>query len=118
MASDPNAPAIAFRRNSASAVHVNGVRRNTHSLRVRLKGRAGNPTAVGACVTATFENGQTVSSEVTAGAGYYSQSSAALFFGFTTEKNPVRRLTIRWPNGATCTQEVKDASSKLEIVQP
>jgi hypothetical protein len=67
---------------------------------VVLQGRPGNPQAVGARVTAEYADGTTEAGEVGAGSGYYSQSSAALFFG-STDRNPLRRVRVQWPSGAT-----------------
>ena len=71
-----------------------------HSVRVVLQGKPGNPQAVGARVTAEYADGASQTSEVSAGSGYYSQSTAALYFGFA-DGNPLRRLRVRWPSGAT-----------------
>ena len=71
-------------------------------LRVVLQGQPGNPQAVGARVTAEYADGTTQTGEVCAGSGYYSQSTAALFFG-STDRNPLRRVRVRWPSGATTT---------------
>ncbi|MGA7724165.1 MAG: CRTAC1 family protein, partial [Opitutaceae bacterium] len=71
-----------------------------HSVRVVLQGKPGNPQAVGARVTAEYADGASQTSEVCAGSGYYSQSTAALFFG-CADGNPLRRLRVRWPSGAT-----------------
>jgi len=71
-----------------------------HSLRVDLQGPAGNRQAVGARVTAEYSDGTTQAGEVCAGSGYYSQSTAAQFFGFT-DRNPLRRVRVLWPSGAT-----------------
>jgi hypothetical protein len=73
-----------------------------HSLRVVLQGKPGNPQTVGARVTADYADGTTQAGEVCAGSGYYSQSTAALFFG-STDRNPLRRVRIQWPSGATTT---------------
>jgi hypothetical protein len=73
-----------------------------HSIRVALEGRPGNPHAVGARVTAEYADGATRTGEVCAGSGYYSQSAAALFFGWT-DRNPLQRVRVRWPSGATTT---------------
>ncbi|HVU23134.1 MAG TPA: FG-GAP-like repeat-containing protein [Opitutus sp.] len=70
------------------------------SIRVALHGGAGNPTAIGARIAAEFADGSSETSEVSAGSGYYSQSSAAAFFGFE-EKNPIREFRVRWPSGET-----------------
>jgi hypothetical protein len=83
------------------AFHNRGVA-GRHSIRVVLQGKPGNPQAVGARVTAEYADGTTQASEVSAGSGYYSQSSAALFFGYT-DRNPLRRLRVQWPSGATTT---------------
>jgi len=70
------------------------------SLRVALRGPAGNPTAVGARLTLELADGSVQTAEVAAGAGYYSQSSAACFFGYP-EGTPPRGLRVRWPDGTT-----------------
>ena len=44
-------------------------------LVVRLRGKPGNPTAVGARVSVVARDGMRQTAEVTAGAGYLSQSS-------------------------------------------
>jgi hypothetical protein len=70
------------------------------SVRVLLQGKAGNPHAIGARVTAVYAKGSTQTVEVSAGSGYYSQSTAAQFFG-TTAANPLKQIRVRWPSGAT-----------------
>jgi hypothetical protein len=65
---------------------------------VRLRGAAGNPTAVGARVRAEFADGSTQTREVFAGGGWGSQSTARLFFGFVSGHAPVR-FKVRWPDG-------------------
>ena len=86
---------------STLAFHNRGAA-GRHSLRVVLQGKPGNPQAVGARVTAEYADGTTETGEVCAGSGYYSQSTAALFFG-STEQRPLRRVRVRWPSGATTT---------------
>jgi len=91
---------LASRNGEATlAFHNRGVA-GRHSLRVNLQGPPGNPQALGARVTAEYTDGSTQTSEVCAGSGYYSQSSAAQFFG-STDRNPLRRVRVRWPSGAT-----------------
>lgn len=70
-------------------------------LAVKLKGEAGNPTAVGARVTLVHDGGR-VAQEVTAGSGYASQSSATLFFGLGAGK--AKQLVVRWPDGEETTK--------------
>ncbi len=84
------------------------------SMSVLLRGGAGNPTAVGARVTATMRDGTTQSAEVYAGSGYYSQSSPACFFGYA-ETNPPRHVTVRWPSGNTSKHEAPGSPGRLVI---
>ena len=102
--------------NTTLAFHNNGVA-GRRALCVRLGGGAGNPTAVGACITAEFEDGSTETGEVSAGAGYYTQSSAAFFFG-DSSGNSIRRIRVRWPSGASTTQDVPAKSTVLLISAP
>jgi hypothetical protein len=90
-----------------------------HCTRVTLEGRPGNPQAVGARITADYADGTAQVSEVCAGSGYYSQSTAALFFG-STDRNPLRRIHVRWPSGATTTSpELASGIPKtLRLVAP
>ncbi len=83
-----------------------------HSFRVELEGSPRNATAVGASVTLELTDGTKQTVEVQAGSGYYSQSSAACFFGYP-ESNPPRELRIRWPDGKTTTQAVDRSPGPL-----
>jgi hypothetical protein len=100
------------------AFHNRGVA-GRHSIRVVLQGKPGNPQAVGARVTAEYADGTTESGEVCAGSGYYSQSTAALFFG-STDQNPLRRVRVRWPSGTTTTSPDLGGSipTTLRLVAP
>jgi hypothetical protein len=84
---------------------------------VALRGLRGNPHAIGARVTVTFADGSTETSEVEAGAGYLSQSSPSLFFGYP-EKNPPQSITVRWPNGQTTTQPWQTRLPKIILNAP
>jgi hypothetical protein len=85
-----------------------------HSLRVVLNGPQGNAAAEGASVTLELANGTTQTHEVQAGSGYYSQSSAACFFGYN-DGNPPRQLRIRWPDGRSTVEPV-DAAAGSTLV--
>jgi hypothetical protein len=91
VASRNDQPALAFRDRGLP---------DRQPLRVLLQGPAGNPTAVGARLTLTLADGSTQSAMVTAGSGYYSQSSPACFFNYPANQPP-HHLTIVWPDGAT-----------------
>ncbi len=87
------------------------------SLGIALHGVAGNPTAVGACITVELADGTTQTGEVHAGSGYYSQSSALGLFGFP-ETNPPRRIRVRWPHGEVTTRELTTVPAVLTLQGP
>jgi len=88
-----------------------------HSLRVQLRGATGNPSAVGARITVEYANGSAQTSEVFAGSGYYSQSSAACFFGWT-DANPPTQMRVRWPSGVSSHHPFASGSSSLTLTAP
>jgi hypothetical protein len=90
---------VSRNNNTTLAFRNNGVP-GRHSLRIRLQGSAGNPTGVGARITVELADGTTQTSEVYAGSGYYSQSTAACFFGYPGS-NPPKQIRIHWPSGVT-----------------
>jgi hypothetical protein len=108
-------PDFAVTRNNSTtlAFRNNGVA-GRHSLCLRLHGPAGNPTGVGATVTLELADGSRQTSEVCAGSGYYSQSTAACFFGWT-EGNPPRRVRVRWPSGVSTEHEVPPQATTLVL---
>ncbi len=102
---------VSRNNNSTLAFRNRGVP-GGRSICIRLKGPAGNPTGVGARITVEFAGGSRRMGEITAGSGYYSQSAAACFFGFTPGNPPVRAI-VRWPTGASTTQAVPPGASSL-----
>lgn len=105
------------RNNAATLVFRHGKVSGRHAVAVRLNGPAGNPAAIGARVTAEFGNGGSQIAEVHAGEGWLSQSTATLFFAFA-DGQPLRRLQIRWPSGASSTHEVEPGATTLTISAP
>jgi hypothetical protein len=87
-----------------------------HSLGVRLHGPAGNPTGIGARITVELKNGSTRVGEIHAGSGYFSQSAAACFFGWSDD-NPPAKIRIAWPSG-TSTEQVVPPGSTVLILSP
>ena len=85
------------------------------AVRVRLRGAPPNRDALGAVVTATagdLEQRATIRT----GSSYLSQSETTLTFGL--EGRPrVDRLSVRWPNGRTETEENLDAGFTYEMEQ-
>ena len=76
-----------------------------HSLSVRLRGPAGNPTTLGARLTLELADGSRQTGEVYAGSGYFSQSAPVCYFGWP-DGNPPRRLEVRWPDGRHSKEEL------------
>ncbi len=108
---------VVTRNNDAStAFHNRGVA-GRRPLRIALRGAAGNPAAVGARITVELSDGSAETSEVYAGSGYYSQSTASCFFGYP-EANPPRRILVRWPSGASSEHAFPAGSTSLTLSAP
>jgi hypothetical protein len=108
---------LVSRNNSTTlAFHNNGVA-GRHSLRILLRGPAGNPTAVGARITVELTDGSSQTSEVCAGSGYYSQSAAACFFGYP-DSNPPKNIRVRWPSGVITEHGYLPDSSTMTLSAP
>ena len=103
-----NDDVLAFRNNGVAG---------RKSVSIRLRGPAGNPTGVGARITVELTDGSTRNSEVYAGSGYYSQSTAACFFGYS-DANPPRQVRVRWPLGMATQHPFPPGSSSLILSQP
>jgi enediyne biosynthesis protein E4 len=108
---------VVSRNNSTTLAFRNQGVTGRNSVRVVLRGPAGNPTAIGARVTLTLKDGTSQSNEVAAGSGYYSQSTAACFFGWP-EANPPQKIQVRWPSGATTDQVVPAHTATLVLSAP
>jgi hypothetical protein len=91
---------VVSRNNATTLAFLNRGVPGRHSFRVVLHGPAGNPSAIGARVTVTLEDGSAQTAEVSAGSGLYSQSSPGLCFGYP-DANPPRRVSVRWPDSST-----------------
>jgi hypothetical protein len=107
---------VSRNNNTTLAFHNNGVA-GRHSLRILLRGPAGNPTAVGARITVELTDGSSQTSEVYAGSGYYSQSTAACFFG-SPDSNPPKNIRVRWPSGITTDHGFPPNASTLTLSAP
>lgn len=106
-------PDFLLTRNSGTtlAFRNNGIQ-GRRTLGVRLRGPAGNPTAVGALLTVELADGSTQVSEISAGSGYYSQSSSVCFFGWS-DANPPRKAHVRWPSGDRTGHDVPPGTTSL-----
>jgi hypothetical protein len=107
---------LVTRNNSTTLAFRNQGREGGHSLGVRLRGRPGNPTAIGARISLEMSDGTTQTAEVFAGGGYFSQSSATCFFGWTAS-HPPRMVHVRWPDGSSFAQQVGTQETSL-ILSP
>ncbi len=108
---------VVSRNNDETRVFRNRGVAGRKSVRLELRGPAGNPTAVGAAITVELADGSTGSSEVYAGSGYYSQSTAAGFFGYP-DANPPREIRVRWPSGVTTRHAFSAGSPALVLRAP
>jgi hypothetical protein len=108
---------VITRNNDTTLAFRNNGMPGRHSLRVVLRAPTGNPTAVGARITVELADGSTQTSEVYAGSGYYSQSTAACFFGYP-EANPPKLIRVRWPSGATTEHAFPRNSVSLTLAAP
>jgi hypothetical protein len=83
-------------------------------IRVSLIGPPGNPEAIGARVTAIFHDSSEKVCEISAGEGYLSQSSSAVFLTRYSAGNPTR-IKVRWPDGSEATHEVEKKTLLIKI---
>jgi enediyne biosynthesis protein E4 len=117
LGSDGRPGVIVTRNNSTTMAFRNGGTKRGNSLCVRLRGPAGNPTAVGARITLEFTGGPSQCAEVYAGSGYLSQSTAACFFGYADTASPVR-ARVRWPDGTATEHRVEGRPVNLVLSAP
>ncbi len=98
-------PDLVVGLNNAAPVAFQNRGGTNRVLDVRLRGKPGNPQAVGARVTVHMDDGSTRTAEVYAGCGYLSQSSARLTFGLG-QNGRAGKIVVRWPDGGqrTCTE--------------
>ena len=108
---------LASRNNATTLVWHNRGAPGRHSFQVRLQGRPGNPTAVGARLQLELADGTIQLAEVTAGSGYYSQGDGGAFFGWP-DGNPPRRLSIRWPDGSSSETAMGNVPPLLKVQMP
>ena len=81
------------------------------SLRVRLVGPAGNPSAIGATIRVVYADGMGLAREGHGGAGYWSYDDPVQVMGLRATPQAV---WIRWPGGEETTTPVE--ADALEIL--
>ena len=105
------------RSNEIALTFLNRGQPGRHSFGVALRGRPGNPTAVGTRLTLQLADGSTQVAEVSAGSGYLTQSGATAFFGYPDSALPVL-LRIRWPDGRETERPFSAPPPKLLRLSP
>jgi len=105
------------RNDDTSLAFRNNPRTGRNSFRVELAGASGNRKAIGARLVLTLADGSTQLAEVSAGSGYYSQSSPMCFFGFTSANAP-KSLKVRWPSGIESTHSVVITAGGMIVREP
>jgi hypothetical protein len=81
-------------------------------LRVRLKGRPGNPNGIGAQLRLNFAHNQGPIRELHAGSGYWSQDS---FVQVLATPEPPAAVWVRWPGGRTATHPIPAGAREVEL---
>jgi hypothetical protein len=87
-----------------------------HAAHIRLEGTTSNRDAIGARVTAYF-NDQVRTDEVHCGQGYSGSSSFHLHFGLG-EVTVVDSVIIQWPSGLISQQDSLSADTLYHILEP
>jgi hypothetical protein len=83
-------------------------------LRVRVRGAASNPDAIGAQVRVVFGNRMGPVREIQAGSGYWSENGSVQVFG--TPEAPTA-VVVRWPNGGETRVAVPSGAREVSITR-
>lgn len=100
MNADGRPDAVFGINNGPVIAYVNNKLNRNRFLKVKIKGKPGNPKAAGARVTAHLSNGAKRLVEIHLGSGYLSQSSDDVFFGLGAS-NRIELIEVTWPDGKT-----------------
>jgi hypothetical protein len=108
---------LVTRNNASTLAFRNGGVAGRRSVRIQLRGPAGNPMGVGARITLELGDGSSQTGELYAGSGYYSQSTPACFFGWS-ERTPPRRIRVQWPSGQASEHAFSPTSGTQVLSSP
>jgi len=108
---------VVANNNNKLAIFENRIANECQRLNVVLRGKSGNPTAVGARITVTLQSGAARTIEIQSGSGYLSQSTSQRNFGLAREDRVVS-VTVRWPDGQETTVNHDGVSNRVVIDQP
>lgn len=84
-------------------------------LRVRLRGRSGNPDAIGAVLRAVSIDGTGPARELHGGGGYGSQDGLVTVLSLPS---PITEVWLRWPGGAVSKHAVAPGAREIVVSQP
>ena len=84
-------------------------------LRVRVRGPASNPDAIGAQIRLVFGSRMGPVREIAAGSGYWSENGAVQVFG--AAENPTEVL-VRWPGGGQTRTPVPGGAREVTVLSP
>jgi hypothetical protein len=115
--SDACPDAIVTRNNQSTLAFRNAPAKDTLYLALRLRGRGGNPTAVGARVTLEGSDGALQVAEIYAGGGYASQSTSCVFLSLPGKNKNGVKLRVRWPSGTSTEVPLPEQGGYLTVVE-
>ena len=90
---------------------------NNRGFAVRLEGLPGNPDAIGARIAVKQGDESMQATEIYAGSGYLSQSSALAFFARSNSSTETS-VEVTWPNGVNTDHSVPPNSNYSVLSQP
>ncbi|EDY85284.1 FG-GAP repeat domain protein [Verrucomicrobiia bacterium DG1235] len=112
---DARPDAVVSRNNQSMMAFGNLAQEGMRSIAVRLRGKGGNPDGIGARVALVSGEDVVQLSEVQAGGGFASQSTATLFFSVPSEPMDSLELRVRWASGESAEVELNEKSGYVEI---
>lgn len=111
---DARPDAIVSRNDQSALAFRNALSQGDLRVALRLRGRGGNPDAIGARVALESDGQTSQLFEVHAGGGYASQSTPTLFFAIPAGLVDAK-FRIRWPSGAVAEVAVPAQSGYLDV---
>jgi len=108
--------------NSATpTLYRNDLETGNAYLRVELIGTASNADGIGALIRVTPDADQPASfqiREITGSSNYLGHNERIAHFGFASRAEPVARIEVEWPSGATSVMESVTPDQTITIVEP
>jgi hypothetical protein len=112
---DGHPDAVVSRNNEPTLAFRNTRPTDRRMIALRLRGRRGNPDALGARIS-LVDGGRVLQvAEVRAGGGYASQSTPTTFFSLPPDAGDSVRFRIRWPSGTTTDAAISRTDTHLLV---